>query len=212
VKVGIVVGLAAEARMTKGLGGIVAVGGGTREGAQEAAEELVRMGVGALLSFGYAGGLDPELRPGDLLVPSWVYAAGKYWTADPSLGASLGGLREQVIFGAMGVVGEVAAKQRVYEQTHASAVDMESGAVAQVADRNRLPFAVLRAICDPADRALPPLAMTALNRKGQVRKLRLLGALLRRPWQIPGLMALGRDAAAARATLVAHVKQTGRLS
>jgi adenosylhomocysteine nucleosidase len=197
--------------MTRGLGGIVAVGGGTREGAQEAAEELIRMGAGALLSFGYAGGLDPALKAGDLLIPTWVLAGGHYYPVDPSLAASFGGMREQVILGAMGVLGEVEAKQRVRQQTEACAVDLESGAVAQVAWRNRLPFAVLRAVCDPADRALPPMAVTALDRNGRVRKLHMLGAILRRPWQVPALIALGQDAAAARATLVAKVKETGRL-
>ena len=35
----------------------------------------------------------------------------------------------------------------------ADAVDLESAAVARVAERMGLPFAVLRAVCDTADRA-----------------------------------------------------------
>ena len=208
---GIVVGLAAEARVTRGLGGVVRVGGGTRGGGQEAAEALVACGVGKLLSFGYAGGLDPALRPGDLLIPARVIAGGRSWAVDASLAAALGGAHDQAILGGSGVLADAEAKRRARAQTGAVAVDLESGAVAEVAGRHRLPFAVLRAICDPAERALPPLAMTALDRKGRVRAIHLLAGLLRRPGQLSALRVLGRDAAAARAALVERVRQIGPL-
>ena len=67
--VGIVVGLAAEARIARRLGWKVAIGGGAAAGAEAAARRLIDEGSDALVSFGLAGALDPALRPGALIVP-----------------------------------------------------------------------------------------------------------------------------------------------
>ena len=52
--VGVIVGLAFEARLARPLGWPVAIGGGTSEGAAAAAQRLVDAGATALLSFGIA--------------------------------------------------------------------------------------------------------------------------------------------------------------
>jgi adenosylhomocysteine nucleosidase len=70
-----------------------------------------------------------------------------------------------------------------------------------VAARHGLPFAVVRVICDPAGRALPPLALAALDGQGRIGAGRVLGSLLRHPGQVPALLELARDAWRARATL-----------
>jgi len=72
-----------------------------------------------------------------------------------------------------------------------------------VAQAHELPFAVVRAICDPAERDLPPAATVALDQKGAVGLIRVLGSLLSYPSQWRDLMALGSDVARARRTLIA---------
>jgi adenosylhomocysteine nucleosidase len=104
------------------------------------------------------------------------------------------------------VVAEAAAKAALFAGTGACAVDLESGAVARVAARHGLPFAVLRAVCDPAGRTLPPAALVALDAGGAIVPLRVALALLRRPNQLPALLALAHDAAAARRALHARVQ------
>ncbi len=93
------------------------------------------------------------------------------------------------------------------ETTGAAAVDLESGAVAGVAARHRLPFAVLRAVCDPSWRSLPAAALVALNRRGTIDGPRVLASIARHPGQLPALLALARDAARARAALVRRVRE-----
>lgn len=104
-----------------------------------------------------------------------------------------------------------AAKQQAWEDTGALAADLESGAVAQAAFDHGLPFAVLRVVCDPADRDLPPAAITALDADGRIRPAALLRSLARYPRQLPALIALGREAGLARAALMAQVAAIGRL-
>jgi adenosylhomocysteine nucleosidase len=207
VRLGIVVGLAAEARLARRLGGTVAIGGGGAEGARAAAERLLADGAEALVSFGLAGGLDPALLAGAILVPEAVLAAGRVWPVDPALARRLGPLDARKILGGGAVVSTAAEKRHLHEATGAAAVDLESGAVAEAASRAGRPFAVLRAICDPADRDLPPAALAALGAGGALAVSRLLGSLLSRPGQIAALLALAHDAAAARRAMAAHLRR-----
>ncbi len=216
---GVVVGLAAEGKIASSLGR-VAAGGGDSAGAEQVARALVTDGARALLSFGLAGGLDPDLRPGRLIVPRAVLlgldesgrpddAAGDVGrcAANPAMVESLGGATCELILGASEVVSDAATKRRLREQTGASAIDLESGAVARIARERGLPFAVLRAICDPAERSLPPAALIALGGSGEIQILKLLASVAANPSQIPGLIALARDAAAARRALIRRVAE-----
>jgi adenosylhomocysteine nucleosidase len=72
-----------------------------------------------------------------------------------------------------------------------------------------LPFAVLRAVADPAERDLPPAALLALDGGGRISFLRVLGSVIRNPGQVPGLLALAGDAAAARRALKERLRALG---
>ena len=197
---GFVVGLAAEGRIVGGLGRL-GVGGGTPEGAAAAAAMLVAGGVTHLLSFGLAGGLDPTLRAGDLVVPADVVDEDSCHSADPDLLRWLGGATVARLVAGRAAVADVAAKAALFRASGAAAVDLESGAVARVAQAHGLPFAALRVICDPAARTLPPAALVALDSQGAIAILRVIAAMLRRPAQISALIRLAGDARVARAAL-----------
>ena len=81
-------------------------------------------------------------------------------------------------------------------------LDLESGAVARIAQAYELPFVVVRAICDPAERDLPPAALVALDPDGEIGLLPVMRSLMRQPGQIIELLTLARDAALARRALV----------
>ncbi len=202
--VGIVTGLVAEARIAGALGMALA-GNGTPEGAERAAENLVAQGATALLSFGLAGGLDPALKPGDIVVPLAVIEGGVSYPTDPALSEAVGGWFGGFLVATDGIVATRSAKAALWRQSMACAVDLESGAVARVASRHGLKFAVLRAICDPAERDLPSAALTALDTRGAIAIGRVAASILRRPGQIGGLIRVGRDAASARKALVGRV-------
>ena len=208
---GIAVGLAAEARVALGLSPLVEAGGGDAAGAAAAAERLVAKGAAALLSFGLAGGLAPGLAAGAIVVPLTVLGEdGQAWPTDPVLARRFA-IPDGAVLAADTVLVTAAAKRAAWEATGARAADIESGAVARVAARHRLPFAVVRAICDPAKRTLPQAALVALDAQGRISMPALLGSLARDPGQIPALIALGREAALARRSLLALVTATGRI-
>lgn len=204
-RIGVVVGLTAEARIARRRFSRVAVGGGTAAGAERAARRLVEEGASGLLSFGLAGGLDPLLRPGTVIVADAVQTGGRCLLADPTIGSWLGGATPHSVLGADKVVGSAADKQHLFVATGCAAVDLESGAVASVADMRGLAFGVLRAICDPAERDLPPAALAALTDAGAIGLLRVMASVVGRPRQLPMLLALAGDAAVARRALIRRV-------
>jgi len=205
-KIGFVVGLTAEMALFKGTPFMGGVGGGTPQGAADAAELLITEGAEALVSFGLAGGLNPGLAPGAVLVPERVVEGDNGYGCDPALVAWLGGATVSAMLGGEKIVVTAAEKAALFAASGADAVDLESGAVARVAFTHGLPFAVLRAVADPAGRTLPPAALIALNAAGQIGFLRVLASVLRNPAQIPALLALARQAAAARRALAGRVE------
>ncbi len=176
-------------------------GGGTPQGAEAAAERLVAGGATALVSFGLAGGLDPALLPGAVIVPAEVMEGGQRYRTNYALCARFGGQAPVRALAAQAILATPEQKVQAYHATYSVIVDLESGAVARVAARHGLPFAAVRAVCDPAGFALPPLALEALDQGGRIGPWRVLRSVLRRPGQIPALIALSGHAAEARASL-----------
>jgi adenosylhomocysteine nucleosidase len=201
---GIVVGLDAEAKLARRLcpDAIIGISGATRAGADRAVSELVARGATRLLSFGLAAGLDPALRPGDLLVPDTVLVDGRHLATDPLLRALLGPGTPGPLLHSDVLVVSSAAKVDLLVRTGCGSLDMESGPVALAAEAAGIPFAVLRAICDPAERTLPPAACIALQPDGKLQIISLLRSILCRPGQVPALLALGRDVGRAKTALM----------
>jgi len=157
----------------------------------------------ALLSFGIAGALDPGLAPGALIAASAVIAGlpmptDAAWTRAI---AAATGARITPIAGSDVLVPDAAAKTALLAATGAAAVDMESQVVARHARRLGVPFAVLRAIADTADEAVPPAAAHGLDEAGNPAPLRVMLGLLRRPQDLPGVIRLARRSRAALSAL-----------
>jgi adenosylhomocysteine nucleosidase len=180
----------------------VLAGGGTPDGAAEAAGELVRQGAQALVSFGFAGGLDPTLQAGALVIPASVLAGGISYAADLALAGRFGGCTGHCLLAGTEIAADTATKRLLFAATRAHAIDLESGAVACIAQAHGLPFVALRAISDPADRDLPPAALIALDRDGGIALIRVVRSILHQPSQLPALLQLAATAARARRTLV----------
>jgi adenosylhomocysteine nucleosidase len=200
-----ITGLSAEASLVSRLGCPAFAGGGTPEGAARQAEAALAGGATALISFGLAGGLDPSLEAGDLLIPTQVFWQGRVFAPDAHLSSALGGFRGAAILAGDAVAAGVETKSALWETTGASAIDLESGVVAELAARRGVAFAVLRAVCDPAWRALPPAALAALDGRGMIGIGRVASSVLRKPHQIPSVLTLAWDARRARKTLIDHV-------
>jgi adenosylhomocysteine nucleosidase len=197
------VGLAFEARIAAGPGVLVICRG--RETA-----DLLRLAIGAgcrsIISFGVAGGLAPDLLPGDCIVASAIIDYPAVRPTDPlwsrKLAEMIPDARHGPIMGVNSVVSNPADKRKLHAFTRAVAVDMESHLVARLADAHGLAFAAVRVIVDPAHRAVPPAALLAMAPGGSTDVSAMVREILARPSQVSPLMRLAGDAIAARAALV----------
>ncbi|GJD79180.1 phosphorylase [Methylobacterium gregans] len=202
-------GLAKEIRLAAGPG-VEAVGaGGDPERLARLLDARSAPAYRAVVSFGIAGGLDPALRPGDVVIATGIVSLAGRFESDPALVASLAHalsapgsrLVQADLAGADAAVLSVAAKADLHRASGAAAVDMESHVAAAFAQRHNLPFAALRVVCDPAERALPAFAAAALTPEGEPDIRAVLGALLRGRARVRELIRLGRDSSKAFAAL-----------
>jgi hypothetical protein len=84
-------------------------------------------------------------------------------------------------------------KAALHSETGAAAVDMESHIAAAYAAESGLPFAALRVISDPASRALPALAMSAIKPNGDIDLRKVLRGVARNPMTLRALVSTGID-------------------
>ena len=180
--------------------------GASADRALEGARQLVESGVAGLVSFGIAGGLDPDLHPGALMVPAVVIApdGSRLETDAPWRGRLMAalagqsarfpqGVAEGPLAGSAEVVATPADKVRLLERTGAQAVDMESHAVAGAAAAAGLPFLAIRCVADRAQRALPRAVLGGVGPEGRVRVLAVVVGILRSPGELGGVLTLARD-------------------
>ncbi|MEI8396875.1 MAG: hopanoid-associated phosphorylase [Rhodospirillaceae bacterium] len=216
--------MVAEAECLAPLGNRVRVvcSGARADLARTRTESLVEAGVSALVSFGLAGALSLGLTPGDLILPKRVIAAGQgdrvvdpLWHARFAARLRDSGLVPRIdgaLAGSNQAVTNATDKAALARASGAVAVDMESHIVAEVAARHGLPFLVVRAIADPAERAIPGPALAGLGPDGRTRPLAVAMRLLREPRSLPALLRLAADSRAALETLRDTVKRLGTMA
>jgi adenosylhomocysteine nucleosidase len=199
----IVSGLKREAAILAGPGRMTIFGDASTLRARLA--ELADLRPQLVISWGICGGLETRLRPGDLVVGAEVVSDDGSIRTDEAVTSSLE--RRLIDAGARVVVERLAAanapiltvgaKAELRGATGAAAVDMESLMAGRFALERRRPFAILRAVADPADRDLPPLVLKAANSDGRINVPSVIGGLIHHPGQFAGLCTAARDSRAA---------------
>ncbi|MDB6144166.1 MAG: hypothetical protein JWP80_3210 [Pseudomonas sp.] len=176
------------------------LGGMGPAAARTAAMALVDAGAQGLATFGVAGALDASLRSGMLLCPRQIL--DEYGCVYPTDTEWRERLQQRLVDADLPTIIDVsllslpeplctpAAKRAAQQRYMASAVDLESAAVASVADSLGLPFIALRAVVDERDDEIPQLLHSAIDPWGQPRWPQLLALLVRQPWLLARLPAL----------------------
>jgi len=178
---------------------IVGIG---RANAEQSVRSFLTSGSPALvLTSGFAGGLNPDLKLGDVVfdvqspkskVQSQLTAAGakpvKFFCADR-------------------IATTVAEKQALRAQTGADAVEMESAAIHAVCAERGIPCVTVRVISDTADEALP-LDFNALAKPDKsIDAGKLALAIAKAPWKIGALLALQKKTKFAAERLAAVLEK-----
>ena len=203
---GIVTGLKSEAKLVAGLGAAVISGGGQAEVTRAKIASLIAQGVTGLVSFGIAGGLDPALPVGALVISETVFDGTGYrylgaatW-CEQACAAAPGAIRGPV-YASDAIVDSVALKDQIFRHLKTVAADMESHHVARAAARHGLPFLVIRAVADTAAEALPAAFGAGVDADGGTRIGPILKAMLCGQLSLPGVIRAGKSASTALASL-----------
>jgi hopanoid-associated phosphorylase len=188
-------------------------GGGSATRLAAIIEWAIAEGGRAIASFGMAGGLSEDLKPGACLIGSEVVDAGKVYRADPAwtawLGRRLCPAALHRIAGVDRALSTPTEKRALNAAAGAVAVDMESHIVADLATRHGLPFAVIRVIADPLSRTLPSAALSGMRPDGTTDVGACLRLLVRNPAQVPALVGVALDAGRAMRQLLRCVQLLG---
>jgi adenosylhomocysteine nucleosidase len=198
-------------------GAMLTVSGIGPSRATMASRTLLEKGATALLSWGSAGGLKPNLSPGSLILPKTVIASNRsLYHVDATWHDSLcNRLKEHVDFHtdplaeSTTIVCSPREKAILFRETGAIGVDMESAAVAAVAQEAQVPFMVVRAVADSADTTIPDMTLNAVDEFGRLSLLKLIQGLAEHPTELFALIRIGRNYRAAQRTLAAVARLTG---
>ncbi|MEI6351893.1 MAG: hypothetical protein WCP06_12400 [Verrucomicrobiota bacterium] len=136
-----------------------------------------------VISAGFAGGLDPRLPKGALLLADSFSSPELLYTAQSLL-------KERASSGMMATCDDVLetpqAKTEFARQSGAEAVDMETAAVAAFCMETGVPLLAIRAISDTASDELPvPFSVWFDEASQRPRPLALVWFLVRHPSRIP---------------------------
>jgi adenosylhomocysteine nucleosidase len=201
----------------------VAISGAGRDRAARAAEALLAGHRPRwVVSAGFAGGLDENLRRGDiLLVDQVIDEQNNVIPIDLSevqkTVAELGNLRVGRLLTCDRVVRSPGEKRALGRQYGALAVDMETYATAALCRDRGARLLALRAISDALDDELPPDMELLLAQKTNAARFgAALGAILRRPGSVKDMLKMRENALVASDRLAKYIveliEKLGRVS
>lgn len=178
---------------------VLVCGGIGAEAARRATEFAVALYQPELvLSVGFAGGLDPALRVGEIFSPSRIIDARDGSSVETGTGCG-------VLVSAATIAG-ADQKLKLAASYGAQAVDMEAAAVARGAQARGVRFMAVKAISDESTFATPPLD-GFVDVRGRFQTGRFVTFAAIRPWLWPRVIQLARKGAKASRALCAELNR-----
>ena len=173
-------------------------GGIGAEAGRRAAEAMVTLcQPDVLISLGFAGALEPDLKVGDLFVPRYARDVRDNSLADTESGSGT--------LVSLNFIASAEQKAKLRQAYAAQAVDMEAAAVAHVAQAHGLRFMAVKAISDDKNFDMPDL--NHFVRNGEFSAARFVVHFVFRPWLWPQVMRLAKNSAQAAKTLSSWLNQ-----
>lgn len=165
---------------------ILITGIGSRNAAEKLYPVLERRSFAHVLTCGFAGALNPELKIGEVL-----------FEADPESGLAemlrAAGARPAKFHWASRVAITVAEKTELRRSTGADVVEMESGMIRSICRERKIRSATVRVISDTANEDLPLDFNALMTPDHELSFGKLALALLKSPAAVPRLRELQRN-------------------
>jgi adenosylhomocysteine nucleosidase len=157
-----------------------------------------------VFTCGFAGGLDPQLKIGEVV----------FLTVDWMLDKALveAGARPASFYCAARVATTAAEKAELRRTTSADAVEMESEVIQGICRERNIPCATVRAISDAANEDMPLNFNQLSNPDQSLNYGKLAWAITKSPGRIPALMRLQRNCRFAAERLAEVLKRVIELN
>ena len=161
-------------------------GMGRRNTSTRFGEALRQYSPERVITCGFAGALNPDLKIGDLVFDA---------DFDSGLGEALvaAGAKPARFHCSTRVAVRVAEKSELRRSTECDVVEMESSVIRTMCRGQGIPSATLRVISDTANEDLPLDFNALMTADQKISMTRLTMALLKSPGSIPRLMELQRN-------------------
>ncbi len=175
---------------------------------QTLAAQLHEHPVECLLICGLSGGLDPSLKPGEVLEVQRVLSArsGTVRTCNflsPETPVRLSPLLLTSASPLLNIVEKAVAR----EKTGAELVDMETFELLQLAEEQSLPVSVLRVIGDTAVQNVLPESLRFVQKNGEIHWSAVALFVAARPWKVPTLLKMQQESRLALQNLTTAVRR-----
>jgi len=178
---------------------VLVCGGMGAEAARRVCEAVIALYQPSLVvSAGFAGALQPELRVGYSLTPRVVVDASDGSRTDTAEGSG--------VLVSLDSVAGPEQKAKLAKAYGAQAVDMEAAAVARGAEARGVRFRAIKVISDVSDFPMPPMERF-IHPNGQFQAARFVFYVALRPWLWGKVRQLARNSAQASTMLCQQLGQ-----
>ncbi len=170
------------------------------DSARRSSQQLIELGIDALISWGLAGSIDVSLKSGDLLLARNVTGNEQSWATHADWLNKLQIECQHSSFSTLNadiasvsdICASISDKKNLSLKSGAIAVDMESSAIAELAATNNIDFLVIRAIADDADTSIPDAVLKYTDSLGKPDPIPFLLSCLKKPGQLKDLIKLAK--------------------
>lgn len=173
---------------------------GRTNAAENVRKAILRMKPERVITAGFAGGLNPELKCGTVIYDQ-DFDAG-FSVSLEELGAV-----PAKFYCHRRVAITTQEKAALWRETGADAVEMESSVIRTICKEFKIPSATIRVISDDANQDLPLDFNALMTSEDRINYLKLLGAVVSRPGRISKLIAFQQQTIAAARKLGAVLEE-----
>lgn len=187
---GVIVGVKEELSVIKKYNVLVKIGYG-KLNARKVARELAKK-VDCIVSFGFAGSLDPNLNNGHVIIPKNLVTynnkqklklSQKYRLIIKKR-INMTYLNENDLTSVDEIINDKKIKTQLFNKFNVSSIDMESEAINNISREFQIPFIILRVIFDDTKFSIPEFIKKNTDHKGNVKYTKVLIDLVKEPLQI----------------------------
>jgi adenosylhomocysteine nucleosidase len=159
---------------------------GRRNAAENIRDAIARVQPERVITAGFAGGLNPRLKCGAIVYEQDFDAGfGRELEALGAIPARFHCHRRVAI--------TAAEKSKLWRETGADAVEMESSVIRTICREFKIPSATVRVISDDAGQDLPLDFNALMTSDDRINYLKLMWAVFSRPSRIPKLIEFQRQ-------------------